>query len=61
MKYIYIHDYVNTESRQTHSNVLERADDRQNNQHQRKTGRTGLTGCADRSDRCKQGPRVDLE
>ena len=35
----------------THSNALEHANDRQNDQHQRASGRTGLTGCADRFDR----------
>ena len=36
-------------------------DDRQNDQHSKNPGRTGLTGFADRSDRCEQGAREDLE
>ena len=52
---------VDTESRQTHLNTLERATIVKTINTSETLGRTGLTGCADRSDRCKQGPRVDLE
>ena len=49
---------------QNRANTLECArthNDRQNDQHSENPGRTGLTGFADRSDRCKQGAREDLE
>ena len=52
---------VDTELRQTHSSALERANDRQNDQHPRNPERTGLTGIADRSDRCRQGLAGNLE
>ena len=49
---------------QNRANTLECArmhNDRQNDQHSKNPGRTGLTGFPDRSDRCKQGAREDLE
>jgi hypothetical protein len=49
---------------QNRANALECArtrNDRQNDQYSENIGRTGLTGFADRSDRCKQGDREDLE
>ena len=49
---------------QNYANTLECAktrDDRQNDQHSENLGRTGLTSFADRSDRCRQGTREDLE
>ena len=46
---------VDTNLCRTHSNALERANDRQNDQHQRNPGKAGLTGAADRSDRFRQG------
>jgi len=49
---------------QNRANTLECArthNDRQNDQHSENPGRTGLTGFADRSDRCRQGTREDLE
>jgi len=45
---------VDTNSRQTHSNALECANDRQNDQHQWNPGQAGLTGAIDRSDQFRQ-------
>ena len=53
--------YVDTESRQNTPECARTRDDRQNDQHSENPGRTGLTGFADRSDRCRQGTRKDLE
>ena len=52
---------VDTESRQTHSNALARAHDRQNDQNPRNPGQAGLIGAADRSNRSKQGVAGNLE
>ena len=52
---------VDTESRQTHSNALARANDRQNDQHPQSSGQAGQTGAADRSDRFVQGFAENLE
>ena len=49
---------------QNRANTLECArtrNDRQNDQYSENPRRTSLTGFADRSDRCKQGARGDLE
>jgi hypothetical protein len=52
---------VDIESRQTHLNVLECMMIIKMINTSEILGQTGLTGCADRSNRCMQGPRVDLE
>ena len=52
---------VDTKSRRTHLDALERATIVGTIHTSDTLGRNGLTGCVDRSDQCKQGPRIDLE